>query len=291
MKKRIMNFVLALTLVVAGTVGSSAYALANETAKEWMTFTYKGGSDVDFTSQVAEGFTPFSDVMPGDTITYKINYANGTSKAADFYMNAEVVKSLEKASQDVGGAYSYVIKNNDAELFSSETVGGDATEKLGLTQASGDTGVYFSLGEVKAGEKGTVSVSITLDGDSQANVYQDKSAELQFYFKAESETLGNKTIVKENEKVVPVTKTVTESVKRTEKKQVVKTLDNGTTLVQIDDSDVPLAGDTDDITGVNNPVTGDSLLPLVACSIAFLSGLALIVYYIKLRVDKKKEVS
>lgn len=296
MKKRIMNFILALTLVVAGTIGTASYAKANTEVKDWMTFTFMGGSDTDFSSKLADGFTPFSGVMPGDTITYNIKYENGTDKAAYFYMNAEVVNSLEEASKEVGGAYSYTIKNNDTELFSSKTVGGDATDKLGLTQASGDTGVYFSLGAVQPEATGTVSVSITLDGDSQANVYMDKVAELQFYFRAETEAVENKVIEKEN----IVTHTTTNVVKQSEKKTVVRkptlTLDNGNEneLVEIDESQIPLAGETDifeDSIVASNPLTGDSIFPLIACGLTFISGLALILYYIKLKIDKKKEVA
>lgn len=297
MKKRIMNFVLALTLVLAGTIGATASVKANETAKDWMTFTYNGGSETDFTAKVADGFTPFSDVMPGDTITYKIKYVNGHDKTASFYMNAEVVKSLERANKEVGGAYSYTITNNGQELFSNNSVGGDSTEKLGLTQVSGDTGLYFTLGDVPASGEGTVAVSITLDGDTQANIYKDKIAELQFFFRAESEALGNKVIIKENEKVNTSTSVVKESGTKTVKKQVVKTLDNGAEVVQIDDSSVPLAANDTTVlndstnANINTPVTGDSILPLLACVVAFLSGVVLIIYYFKLKADKKREVA
>lgn len=287
MKKRIINFVLALVLVAAGTVSLSASA--NAETKDWMTYTFKGGSAIDFKAEQAEGFTPVTDAMPGDTISYNINYVNGAKEAAAFYMNAKVVESLEKANEEVGGGYSYVITNNGTELFNSKTVGGDATEKLGLKQASGDTGVYFSLGDVAPGKGGTVNVSITLDGDSQANIYEDKAAELEFYFKAETESLKNKTI----EKTVTVTNSKTKTEVRTETKpggkKLIKTLDNGTELVQIDDSDVPLAGN--DNTNGGSPQTGDSILPFVICGIGFLLGMGLIGCYIKLVNDKKKEVA
>ncbi len=309
MKKRIMNLVLALTLVVAGTFGATNYAEANtEVATEdstkdpylWKTFTYKGDSDTNFEPKLNDEFKQYTNVMPGDTIIYHIKYVNGTDKAANFYMNAEVVKSLEEASKEVGGAYSYVISNNGTELVSSKTVGGDATSKLGLTQISGDTGIYFDLGEVKPGDEstnyGTVSVEITLDGDTQANVYMDKTAELQFYFRAETETVENKVIEKEN----IVTHTTTNVVKQSEKKTVVRkptlTLDNSNEneLVEIDEGQIPLAGETDifeDSIVASNPLTGDSIFPLIACGLTFISGLALILYYIKLKIDKKKEVA
>lgn len=311
MKKGILNIVLALTLVTAGlTAGKTdSFAAGAQTHNTGWEVTYNGKSNVDFSSNKDEVYNEIAGVMPGDTITYTIKYTNNdpntdASKAkvpgAEFYMNANVVDTLE-AGRDKGGAYSYVIKNNGITLVDSQTVGGETgTDKnnTGLAQVCGEDGTYFSLGVLNYEASGTVTVSITLDGDSQTNMYGGKDAGLEFFFRAEPMTIveKNKTIIK----TITRTDTVTENIPITETrritKHVKKTLDNGTQIVQIDDSGVPLAGDNsikikDSEVPLANPRTGDSMLPIIICGVMFLIGIGLIGWYIKIMKDKKKEVA
>lgn len=282
MKKIIKNLVLALTLVAAGFTGSVLSANAETLGSGW-TVTYNGKSDVDFTSTYKDDYKPVQGAMPGDTISYTIQYKNNTTESADFYMNADVLNSLEEGN--VGGAYSYKITNNGSELFDSETIGGDATAAVGLKQVSGDDGLYFSLGTIPANGSGKVVVAIKLDGDSQPNIYGDKDAALAFFFKAESTENAekHKTIINNVTKTNTITKQVAVSEKKTIVKQIVKTLDNGTELVTIDDSDVPLAG--------GNPSTGDSIVVMAICSALFVLGMMLIIYAVAMGIIRKKEVA
>ena len=282
MKKTILNLVLALTLVTVGFTGSVLSANAESLGTGW-SVTYNGKSDVDFTSTYDTDYEAVKGAMPGDTISYTIEYKNNTTESVDFYMNANVLNSLEEGN--VGGAYSYQISNNGSEQFNSVTIGGDATAAVGLKQVSGDDGLYFSLGSIPANGSGKVVVAIKLDGDSQPNIYGDKDAALAFFFKAESTENAekHKTITKHVTKTNTNTKQVAVSEKKTIVKQIVKTLDNGTELVAIDDSDVPLAG--------GNPNTGDSIVPMAICSALFVLGMMLIMYSVAMGIIKKKEVA
>lgn len=297
MKKYLLNLVLALTLVTAGLTTGFSTAAAKEAdglSYNW-DVTYNGGS---FSSTYNSEAAKIKNAMPGDTITYSVKYINGTSESADFYMNADVVRSLEQTSKGEGGAYSFKITNNDEVIFDSETVGGDVIEAVGLNQVDGKEGAYFALGSVPANGFGTVSVLIALDGKSQTNNYMAATANLDIVFGAEATTTAkySKTEYKKVTKTgtsyqyVPVTETKTSTM------PVVKTLDNGTEVVAIDDSEIPLSGDTKTILDPNTPLaagpqTGDSLIPLLICGAMLVIGIGLIGWYIKLMLDKKKEVA
>ena len=269
MKKKYINFALALLVAGASFMGMDKVAFAQTQHVDWeVTYT---GSDFDSTYNSAKA--SISNTMPGDTIEFNVTYNNGTNEAATFYMNADVIKSLEEESEANGGAYSYKILNSTSSIpiFDSETIGGEATDVVGLNQVSSKEGAYFSLGSIPAGESGVVTVAISLDGNSQNNNYMSTLAQLQIKFGAEptSEADGGETIV--------------EKVKKTIVKEIVTVLEDGTEVVIIDDENIPLNG------GVGNPRTGDSIMPIVFCSVALMLGIALIVVYFMMTKKQKRE--
>lgn len=279
MKKTLFNIVLALTLVTAGMTGLKLNANAETISRGWtVTYSVDGNKKPVYTSTYSTDYSPVENAMPGDTIEYNIKYVNSSGEDADFYMNANVIDSLEEGS--AGGAYSYKITNNGKDIFDSDIVGGDGAAVVGLNQVSGNGGLYFSLGSVNATRSGNVKVSITLDGDSQLNSYGNKDASLEFFFQAEPTRVAKENRIHTIQKIVDVTKDVKVSEERTIVKQIVRTLDNGTEVVEIDDSDVPLAG--------GDPRTGDSILPMALCSAMFAIGMCLIIWSVATSINKKR---
>ncbi len=271
MKKKLLNIVLALTVVIAGFTGMSNTADAEEIGVKW-NVNYDGSTISSNFSELYGDTTKddISKAMPGDTLYYEVEYGNGTDSAATFYMNAGVVESLEKGSTATGGAYSYTITNNGSEIFNSNTVGGDNTTTVGLDQIDQGDSSYFSLGSIEAGDSGVVRVTIVLDGNTQTNSYMEAVATLDIKFGAEptaDATSGDSTV---------------ETVKKSIVKNIAKVLDDGTEIVIIDDDDVPLT------TG-GSPQTGDSILPLIMCAVALLIGIMLILWYFKMTKEQGRE--
>ncbi len=271
MKKKLINIVLALTVVIAGFAGTNMVAQAEEVGVDW-TVTYTGSSiESNYEEKYGSStHATISDAMPGDTLYYEVTYVNGTSAAATFYMNAGVVATLEAGSEATGGAYSYNITNNGTTIFNSNTVGGDNTTTVGLDQVDQGESAYLSLGSVAAGESGVVRVSISLDGNTQDNSYMSTLASLDIQFGAEPTSdadSGESTV---------------ETVKNTIVKSVVTVLEDGTEVVIIDDDDVPL-------TNGGNPQTGDSIMPIVICAIALLIGLMFIIWYFIMTRNQRRE--
>ena len=268
MRKLHLNMVLALMVMTVGLFEAGTIAKAETESISWsVTYT---GSKLESTYDSSKA--TITDTLPGDTIEYSVDYINGSSSAANFYMSADAVKTLEEGATATGGAYSYKITytGSDEPLFDSETIGGDSDDSvdsvIGLNQVNGNEDSYFSLGSVAAGESGTVTVSITLDGNSQTNNYMDTLAELEIKFGAEptSESEGDSII--NHSSVV---------------KNIVNTISGETEIVVIDDDDIPT-------TVSGDPKTGDSVLPLVICGIALIIGLLLILWYFKLTKENKE---
>ena len=69
-------------------------------------------------------------------------------------------------------------------FFDSSTIGGDRSSAagLGLHEATESMGEYFRLGTLTPGEKGMVTLSVTLDGETQGNDYQNTLADLTMSF-------------------------------------------------------------------------------------------------------------
>lgn len=190
MKKKI----LCLAMMVIMVVGTTMTANAED---------FKGSQDwlADFTGEKIESnFTSaaISDeilqILPGDTITLEVSIQNSFEDETDWYMTNEVLETLEESKDAAeGGAYTYILNYHGAdgtvkELYNSDTVGGEGNvgEDLeGLHQATDSLEDYFFLERLDKGEKGTVSLFVKLDGETQGNDYQDTLARLQMNFAVE----------------------------------------------------------------------------------------------------------
>ena len=268
MKKLHLNIVLALIVMTAGFTFAGTTAHAETLKIEPWDVTYTGSS---MKSNYDPAKAVIKDTMPGDTIEYTVNYINDSKSDATFYMSADVIKTLEEGSIATGGSYTYKITCSEMEepLFDSETIGGDenASAVVGLNQVNGNEGSYFSLGSLEVGKSGQVTVKVTLDGNSQTNNYMSTLAELEIKFGAEPTDSAREGDKEERHNTVV--------------KRVVNTLDGGTEVVVIEDDSIPLDG--------GNPLTGDSLFPLVMCGIALFAGLLMILWYFIITRDKKEE--
>ena len=226
MKKKILCLAM-IALMVIGTP-LTANAEHFEGSKNW-NVTFDGNNLKDnFTgSDVTESIL---NIQPGDSITVQINLKNTASKKTDWYLNNEVLNTLEnsdagKASNAEGGAYTYLLKYHDPSgtetvLYDSKVLGGDKQEgdkAEGLEQATlGRKDEFVYLDRLNKGESGYVSLYIELDGETQGNAYQETLAKLRMKFAVEK--VNDETITKEIKKegkdeVIVVTKYVPGMVK------------------------------------------------------------------------------
>ncbi len=141
-------------------------------------------------------------MQPGDNVIITLKLKNENPTATDWYMQNEVLYSLEDRSANKetgGGAYTYRLFYTDKSgtvetLFDSDTVGGENSSTVdemlsqmgeGLHGATNALKDYFYLDTVQNGEGGMITLEVALDGETQGNSYQDTLADLQMNFAVE----------------------------------------------------------------------------------------------------------
>lgn len=269
MKKRIMTLVLALVLTVAGLAGQTTLAHAAE-EYDWVA-TYDGSDTIKTTKddkvQTEKIKKKLEAVLPGDTIKFKIGYKNDDKNDADFYLSTDITNYLEDTKKASGGGYTYKISYKTPtdsariDVYSNDMVGGDET---GLSQVDTGSNTYFRIGTLKNGQTGYVEIEIALDGNTQDNSYMATLAALDIKFGVPKRTVN---VVNQEEK----------------SHSVVTVVPGGTQVVAITDPDTPLA--------VNNPQTGDLIIPMVACTAGLVVGIMFILAYFIITKKQREEVA
>ncbi|MBR5637791.1 MAG: hypothetical protein IKW81_12755 [Pseudobutyrivibrio sp.] len=276
MKIRKINIVLALTLVVVGLIVPEITADAKVHDSVTWDVTYDGSqleSNYDVSSLEAK--ENILKVMPGDTITYEATYHNNSGASADFYLNTDIIDSLEDGNDASGGAYtfelSYKLGGAETYIYKDDTVAGlhQVKDKIEKDLADEDK-TFFKVGTLSNGDEGVVVLKVILDGNTQDSSYMKAVANINLEFGVEK---------------TPAPKTVTGTsstnvVNTTNTKRVVYTVPGGSEIVAINDPTIPLAGG-------GNPVTGDEILPVVICIIGLVFGILLIFSYFAM--ERKEE--
>lgn len=205
MKKKVLCLVMAAVLLS----GNMGVAHAED-------FQGKDGWIAEFSGkEITSNFTSSDlseeakNIQPGDSITLKVNIKNGSEDQTDWYMTNQAIESLEDAKESAeGGAYEYRLAYTDSEgketeLYNSETVGGeDAKEEEGLHQITDTLKDYFYLDRLEKGESGTVSLRVTVNGETMGNGYQQTLAKLQMTFAVEKVTVTTVIDKPEPDKII-----------------------------------------------------------------------------------------
>lgn len=192
MRKKILGL-----LLVAGLVASmpmAAYAETSHGSSKWkVSFTENKEMETNFKSSDLDEV--IYGMQPGDTAVLKMNLENQNATTTDWYMTNKILYSLEDRSQNSetgGGAYTYKLVYADKDgkknvLFDSETVGGEGASKAGegLRQATDALEDYMYLDTLAKGQRGSLTLQVGLDGETQGNDYQDTLADLQMNFAVE----------------------------------------------------------------------------------------------------------
>ena len=192
MKKKVLCLAMALVMLAGGSLTAHAEELKGQDGWRAEFNGKKIVSNFDSGTLADEA----GNVQPGDSITLKVEIKNSDTGSTDWYMTNEAIQSLEDAADVAqGGAYSYRLaykgpKGQEIEIYNSENVGGEsATGKLeGLHQATDTLNDYFYLDRLESGKSGTVTLKVTVEGETQNNDYQKTLAKLQMTFAVEKVT-------------------------------------------------------------------------------------------------------
>lgn len=198
MKKKILVLLLAAGLTLSLPMAANAEKLSG--SSKWrVSFSEAKKMETNFKSKDLDEV--IYGMQPGDTAVLKMNLENENSTTTNWYMTNRILYSLEDRSQNSdasGGAYTYRLVYTDKDnkktvLFDSDTVGGEGASEAGegLRQATNALDDYLYLDTLARGEKGSLTLRVGLDGETQGNDYQDTLADLQMNFAVELNEQGN----------------------------------------------------------------------------------------------------
>ncbi len=190
MSKRILSFILIAMLFAAMcplTVFAEDYA-GGEDWNVWI--NSEGKMESNFSSDMIADKA--NEMQPGDVVVFRVSVENDYKETADVYMSNTVIKSLEEQSARgaKGGAYSYRLQytapgaSEPDDIFNSDTVGGDMTsgDREGMHEATSALEGYFLMDDLEPGEKGLVTLTVSMEGDTQGNAYQDTTGDIALVF-------------------------------------------------------------------------------------------------------------
>lgn len=198
MKKFISKTALSLGLVLGLSLGvlgqNTAYAETFSSDTPWeVSFTQNNKMVSNFKTKDMDDI--LKGLQPGDTAKFSISLSNENNATTNWYMTNKVLYSLEDRSNNeatAGGGYSYKLvyhdqANKENVLFDSTTVGGEVISAAGegLHEATSALQDYFMLDTLKKGQGGRIDLTVSLDGETQGNDYQDTLADLQMNFAVE----------------------------------------------------------------------------------------------------------
>lgn len=203
MKKTVLCIFLLLTVLLS--TGVCAFAASDDIIikDDWkVIFTDKDKLVND--PENASIVSMLRDLQPGDTMTVHIPLVNRNAKTTDWYMWNKVIKSLEDSAsvaKNAGYTYKLVYNGPGAAtggdvIFNSDTVGGDSAASgryYGLHEATSGLEDYFFLDTLKSGQSGSVDLTVSLDGETQGNNYQDTFGSLQLRFAVEKQSENSST--------------------------------------------------------------------------------------------------
>ena len=197
MKKHLFKLVGLLSAAVIAASPMSALAAENaddhgEVDKYYVYFTENETMDEYLPASM---YDPLQNLQPGDTVYFEITIKNNNSKQTLWYMDNEIVRSLEDYDSDKtnGGAYSYKLEllggSGPVVLYDSDTIGGDdaSADTIGLHQAAegleaAELQDFGYLVTLNSGESRKVRLTVSLDGETQGNDYQFTMARTRIRF-------------------------------------------------------------------------------------------------------------
>lgn len=162
------------------------------------TFSFDG-SDINNGKADSTIDEAIANLEPGDSVTFNFTYRNDCDEETEWYLENKVVTTLEEMGAKNGG-YSYKLVNYGAAegtvtIFDSDAVAGDDEQNpdktdTGLKSATNATQDWLYIDKLKAGQSGRTELTVALDGESQANIYQAKQGQLRIAYAVEKTATG-----------------------------------------------------------------------------------------------------
>lgn len=192
MKKIKLVTILLLSLMITLGMSQVAFAVDGEYVFDGNNVTGSAGADIEKQIQ---------NLQPGDDMTLEFTYTNESDATTYWYMENTVVDALETSSEQNGG-YTYILTDNgpngETVLFNSDQVGGQDQPSgagQGLKAATNASSDWFFIHELAAGQSGSTTLYVKLDGESQVNSYKGSKGQLHLNYAVEKQEPGEDIII------------------------------------------------------------------------------------------------
>lgn len=199
MKNSIKTMVLLIVCIMSVLIAAEC---SFAESKKYNGKAYFDGKAVKSTFKTGEVADAISELQPGDDVTFRVKYTNRHKEETDWYLENEVLQTLEKADaarkvpEGTGtpenGGYTYELIHKDKNgkkqvLFSNSKVGGEAkpADMEGLEQATNALDDWFYLQSLGYKESGELTLSIKFDGETEVNDYMDTNGGVMLRFGVE----------------------------------------------------------------------------------------------------------
>ena len=117
-------------------------------------------------------------MYPGETRTETLTLVNNDYREMKFYMNSKVLDEFGNETSSGAIAYDFNFKINGEDLFDG-LVGGEDNVGEGMMEDN------ILIATLAKGETATLEMSVTADGDTMDNSYQDATGLIQYTFSVE----------------------------------------------------------------------------------------------------------
>ncbi len=199
MKNSVKTIVLLIVCIMSVLIAAEC---SFAESKKYNGKAYFDGKAVKSTFKAGKIADAISELQPGDDVTFRVKYTNKYKEETDWYMENEVLQTLEKADaarkvpEGTGtpenGGYTYELIHRDKNgkkqvLFSNSKVGGEAkpANMEGLEQATNALDDWFYLQSLGYKESGELTLSIKFDGETEVNDYMDTNGGVMLRFGVE----------------------------------------------------------------------------------------------------------
>lgn len=179
---------ITLVLLTLGVFSNKVYADEYTFPDFHVTFDGSRIDSLDYDREEVK--KTLQGMQPGDNAELNFVLKNNYKDGVDWWMSNDALKSFEKDARDTvnGGNYTYKLlytdtKGNKVELYNSAKVGGDTSE--GLEDATNALDEMFLLENIGSGKTSRLTLAFELDGETQANNYQDTLGTIQVNFAVE----------------------------------------------------------------------------------------------------------
>lgn len=177
MKKRILT---AAVLVMTMLFGTAMQASAASDV-----ITFDGDAKQFVTAISGDAENGFEGMLPGESRTITMELYNEASEELKFFMNSDILTADIAEQGDKRAVYDFSI-SADGEEFFCAVIGGEEKENISAGKEFLTEKHSILLATLAKGEKTTITICLSLDGDSTENAYMNAAGKLTFRFSAET---------------------------------------------------------------------------------------------------------